>query len=67
MDLMDLINGIYEVSACNAYTILIVVCVLILVKRLVDGPKFKMPQIDLSSKVAVVTGGCGGIGFEVVK
>ena len=59
---MDIINGIYDASFCQACLILIAVCVLI-VKRLVDGPRFSMPKVDLSSKVAIVTGGNGGIGF----
>ena len=36
-------------------------------KRYVDGPVFAEKDVDLKGKVAVVTGGNGGIGFEVVK
>ena len=36
-------------------------------KRYVDGPVFADKDVDLKGKVAVVTGGNGGIGFEVAK
>ena len=38
-----------------------------LFKRYVDGPEFHVGKFDLHGKVAVVTGGNGGIGYEVVK
>ena len=31
------------------------------------GSKLSVPEVDLSGKVAIVTGGNTGVGYEVVK
>ena len=31
------------------------------------GSKLSVPEVDLSGKVAIVTGGNAGIGYELVK
>jgi short-subunit dehydrogenase len=43
------------------------VIVLILLKKYFSGGVFNIPNVDLSDKYAVVTGGNSGIGAETVK
>ena len=58
-------EGMFSLS----YVVLIVIggVVLIFFKRFVDGPRYKVPDVDLRGRVAVITGGNGGIGYQVAK
>lgn len=48
------------------YTVPIVIA-LVLLKKYFSGGVFNIPNVDLSDKYAIVTGGNSGIGAETVK
>lgn len=52
---------------CVAMYAVPIVIVLILFKKYFSGGVFNIPNVDLSDKYAVVTGGNSGIGAETVK
>lgn len=70
---LEIIQNEAELTSCSCtltcalmYAVPIVI-VLVLLKKYLSGGVFNIPNVDLSDKFAVVTGGNSGIGAETVK
>ena len=55
-------------SICsNPYFLILLVIVLYLAWLYFRGGKYNLPQVDLSDKTTIVTGGARGLGKQTVK